>query len=132
MPRYNSSIDEKDGAILQAVRLAATLFLAEIRSAFGLNGMNPVVQTEKLRIHLERSEGNWGELRLLRLWCLAIGGIESEGSLKSWIAREVRGEGAMMGLGSWKEIEEMVREVLWYEECHTPAFVDLGLGALTI
>jgi hypothetical protein len=128
LPRYNADVDETDGAILQACRLACTLFLAEIKRIFGLNAVHCRLQTQKLRKYLECSKGRWGELQLLRLWCLAMGGIESIGPLRDWYANELRDEGVTMGLYSWKQVEGEVKSLLWFDECHTLLFVELGLG----
>lgn len=63
---------------------------------------------------------------------MTMGGLESEGCLREWFARELRQEGEVMGLRSWKEIESEVREVLWFEDCHAPVFVELGMSGLAI
>jgi hypothetical protein len=57
-----------------------------------------------------------------------MGGIESIGPLRDWYANELRDEGVTMGLYSWKQVEGEVKSVLWFDECHTPLFVELGLG----
>jgi hypothetical protein len=57
-----------------------------------------------------------------------MGGIESIGPLRDWYANELRHEGATMGLYSWKQVEGEVKSLLWFDECHTPLFVELGLG----
>lgn len=132
LPRHNPSVSEKDSAILQSVRLACSLFLAEIRRAFGLNGVRSSVQPEKLRGFLEESKGAWGRLFELKLWCLAMGGLESEGELREWFAMELRDEGEGLGLTSWTMIELEVREVLWFENCHAPAFAELGMSCMAI
>jgi hypothetical protein len=44
LTRHNPDVDEYDGAILQACRLAYTLFQAEIRCLFGINGVISEVQ----------------------------------------------------------------------------------------
>jgi len=101
-------VTEIDDAILQASRLACTLFLAELKRMFGINAVNSTLQTQKLRGYLKTSKGHWGELQILRLWCFAIGGIESIGPLRDWYAQELRVEGAMLGLYSWKDVESEV------------------------
>jgi len=57
-----------------------------------------------------------------------MGGIESIGPLQDWYSQELRVEGAMLGLYSWKDIESEVKSIIWFDECHTPLFVELGLG----
>ncbi|KAE9372193.1 hypothetical protein N431DRAFT_375200 [Stipitochalara longipes BDJ] len=128
LPRYNPDVTEIDGAILQATRLACTLFLAELKRMFGINAVNSTLQTQKLRGYLESSKGHWGELHILRLWCFAMGGIESIGPLQDWYAQELRVEGAMRGLYSWKDIEIEVKSIIWFDECHSSLFAELGLG----
>jgi hypothetical protein len=128
LPRYNEDLDEKDGAILQACRLACALFLAEIKRMFGINAVNSGLQTQKLRTYLANSKGHWGDLQPLKLWCLAMGGVESLGSLQVWYEHELREEGANMRLDSWEEVENKVKAILWFDECHTPLLVELGLG----
>jgi hypothetical protein len=127
LPRYNEDLDEKDGAILQACRLACALFLAEIKRMFGINAVNSGSQTQKLRTYLANSKGHWGDLQPLRLWCLAMGGVESLESLQVWYEHELREEGANMGLDSWKEVENEVKAILWFDECHTSLLVEWGL-----
>jgi hypothetical protein len=43
---------------------------------------------------------------------LAMGGVESLGTLKHWYAQELREEGAKLGLYSWKEVESEVKALL--------------------
>jgi hypothetical protein len=59
LPRHNPDVDEYDDAILQAYRLACTLFQADIRRLFGINGVISGIQTERLRYYLEISVGHW-------------------------------------------------------------------------
>jgi hypothetical protein len=39
----------------------------------------------------------------------------------------LREEGANMGLDSWKEVENEVKAILWFDECHTSLLVEWGL-----
>lgn len=127
LPRYNEDVDEKDGAILQACRLACALFLTEMKRMFGINAVNSGLQTQKLRTYLEGSKDHWGDFQPLRLWFLAMGGVESLGTLQDWYEHGLREEGANMGLYTWKEVENEVKAILWFDECHT-LVGGLGLG----
>jgi hypothetical protein len=82
---------------VDACRLACARFLAEIKRMFGANAVNSALQTQKLRTYLESNKSHWGDLQSLRLWCLAMGGVENLGTLQDWYEHGLR-EGANMGL----------------------------------
>lgn len=70
--------------VLQACRLSCALYLAEIRRLFGINGVISTLQTQKLRHYLQSTIGNWENLGLMKIWCLAMGGSTSKQPLVSF------------------------------------------------
>ncbi|KAG4444285.1 hypothetical protein IFR05_000260 [Cadophora sp. M221] len=120
--------DEQDMHILQAVRIACLLYTAEIRRLFGINGVAAKLHTQKLKFYLERSTNDWGELAMLRLWCLAMGGMESEGADRAWFATEVAREGATLGYPMWHDLETQMEEMIWFTDAHRPKFWSLYHG----
>lgn len=80
----------------------------------------------KLRTYLESSKGHWGDLQPLRLWFLAKGGVESLGTLQDGHEHGLREEGANTGL--YNEVENEVKAILWFDECHITLLVEVGLG----
>ncbi|CZR53949.1 uncharacterized protein PAC_03832 [Phialocephala subalpina] len=114
--------------ILQGCRLACALYLAEIRRLFGINGVISTLQTQKLQHYLKSSIGNWDDLGLLRIWCLAMGGMESEGKLREWYAEEVQKDGVKMGWNTLGQLEAQMKGMLWFTEAHSPAFWELCKG----
>jgi hypothetical protein len=126
-------IDVKDSsaAIAQACRLACILYLAEIRRLLGVIGMTSTLQTRKLRSFLEMSDGKWEGLELLRMWCLALGAIESTGPLRVWFVGEMKRIMEQLGLESLDEAEGELRELLWFDDVHSPLFHDLHSGGMS-
>ncbi len=57
-----------------------------------------------------------------------MGGVESLGTLQDWYEHGLREEGWKMGLCTWKGVENEVKTILWFDECHSPLLVELGLG----
>jgi hypothetical protein len=92
--------DEEDN-IVQAVRLSCILYTAEIRRLFGIMGIFSDLHLSKLRTHIENSSPNWGELSILRTWCLAMGAMENRGSKRAWFLGELEKE----RVGSWEEVK---------------------------
>jgi hypothetical protein len=124
-----TEVSDSISAKMHAIRLACILFLAEIRRALGIMGVVSTLQVRKLRCFLEMS-GPWEDLSVLRMWCLAMGGMESlPGPLKEWFARELESERTRLGMG-WKNVENILREVLWYDDVHHEMFLDLVDGKI--
>ena len=123
------NITERESIVLQACRLASILYLAEIRRLFGVMGIVSEFQTEKLRNILESSADDWNDFGLLKMWCLAMGAMESSGSLRNWYIIVLVKEGEKLGIRGWDEIERQLRGVLWYEHVHTPIFRGLYDGS---
>ncbi|KAH7413156.1 hypothetical protein BKA64DRAFT_346789 [Cadophora sp. MPI-SDFR-AT-0126] len=121
-------VNEHDTNILQAVRISCLLYTAEIRRLFGINGVAAKLHTQKLKFYLENSKHDWGELGMLRLWCLAMGGMESEGADRAWFAAEIASEGAEMGYPMWHDLETQMEEMVWFTDAHRPKFWSLYHG----
>jgi hypothetical protein len=115
--------------ILQACRLGCALYLAEIRRLFGINGVISTLQTKKLKHYLQASTENWESLGLMKIWCLAMGGMEAdEENLRGWFSDQIQKEGSLMG---WKTIEDLQKQMegmLWFPSVHGPALGRLYQG----
>jgi hypothetical protein len=123
--------DKQGSDMLQACRLGCILYLAEIRCLFGIMGIISTLQTKKLRNFLEASANDWKEFELLKVWCLAMGAMESFGSLRAWYIAELGKASGKLSISSWDDMERQLRGVLWYDQVHTPMFRGLfdGSGA---
>jgi hypothetical protein len=54
---------------------------------------------------------------------LAMGGMESTSKeRRTWYIQEMKKSGQSLGLGTWEEVEKELKEVLWFDEAHTPLF----------
>lgn len=113
---------------MQACRIGCALYLAGVRRLFGINGVISTLQTQKLQHYLRSNVANWEDLGLLKVWCLAMGGMEAEGELKDWYAREVQQEGSLMGWKTVEQLETQMKGMLWLPEVHTPALMELCKG----
>lgn len=114
--------------MVQACRLACILYFAEIRRSFGIMGVVSTLQIRKLKAFLDMSSETWGGLGLLRMWCLTLGAIESTGPLRVWYIEELKRAIEKLGVEFWDEAEEQLREVLWFEDVHSPMFHDSQSG----
>lgn len=115
--------------VLQACRLGSTLYLAEIRRLFGINGVITTLQTKKLKHYVQASTGNWDNLGLMKLWCLAMGGMEAEEEeLRNWYSEQIRKEGSLMGWNTVDDIQRQMEGMLWFPEVHSPALGRLYQG----
>jgi hypothetical protein len=90
-------------------------------------GVVSTLQSRKLKSFLEMS-GEWEELGLLRTWCLAMGGMESQGPLRVWFIDELKKAIEGLGMESWEETEGHLREILWFDDVHSLMFHDLHSG----
>ncbi|KAK0127605.1 hypothetical protein ONS96_007131 [Cadophora gregata f. sp. sojae] len=124
----NILADEHDANILQSVRISCLLYTAEVRRRFGIDSVVARLPIHNLRFYLQNSTHDWGDLGMLRLWCLAIGGMESEGADRAWFAAEVAREGAELGYPMWHDLETKMEEMIWFTDAHRPKFWSLYHG----
>ena len=54
-----------------------------------------------------------------------MGAMESWGSERAWFWGEMEKE----RLGSWEEVERGLKGLLWYEDVHTPMFMEVYRGS---
>jgi hypothetical protein len=110
--------------VLEAVRLSCIMYTAEIRRLFGIMGIFCDTHVAKLRTCLSNNSADWGDLQLLRVWCLAMGAMESRGDERAWFFAELEKE----RWDSWEEMLEQLKEILWYEDVHTPLLMEVYNG----
>jgi hypothetical protein len=123
------SPDKDDGQMMvEILRIACTLFLAEVRRLFGIMGVHSSTQTDKLCAALEERPYGWEPFMLLKAWVLAVGGMESRGDGRRWFLAELEKTKIELGVGSWEELMEMFRAILWYEEVHDQMFMEFCNG----
>lgn len=124
-----TSPGEVDGQpMVEILRLACFLFMAEVRRLFGIMGVLSSVQMDKLRAALEEHTYGWEPFMILKAWVLAVGGMESRGSVRIWFLAELEKAKVELGVGSWKELMGMFRDILWYEEVHDQMFIEFCNG----
>ena len=111
--------------LVEAIRLATLLFFTEFRRLFGVMGVHCQILTRKLKYFLEESEAGWEGLELLRLWCLAMGGMESEGMERAWYLAAFERE---KGDASWGDVMGEFKFVVWYEGVHDVMFGEFCAG----
>jgi len=110
--------------ILEAVRLSCILYTAEIRRLFGIMGIFCHTHIAKLRVCLSNNSDDWGELQTLKIWCLAMGAMESRGPERAWFLGELEKERE----GTWEEMKEQLKGILWYEDVHGTLFEEVYNG----
>jgi hypothetical protein len=129
LPRLQLGHWGTENRIVEACRIACNLHLSEIRRLFGMGHIYSRVLTQKLRFCLENCPINWGDLELLRTWCLAMGGMESTSKeQRTWYILEMNKSGQSLGLDTWEQVEKELKEVLWFDEAHTPLFWEFVNG----
>jgi hypothetical protein len=109
--------------IEETFRVAALLFLGRLRR---FDGEDPLLFTltakhiPRLRQSLESTdEEDWGELWPLRLWALVMGAMETlkdRDSARKWFHDEILAMAASQRFRSWREVEKVVKDMLWVEE----------------
>lgn len=57
-----------------------------------------------------------------------MGGMESQGPLRVWFVEELKKATDSFGMESWEEAEGQLREVLWFDDVHSPVFRELHTG----
>jgi len=129
LPRLQLGDWGTENGIVEACRIACNLHLSEIRRLFGMGHIYSRVLTQKMRFCLENCPSNWGDLELLRTWCLAMGGMESMSKeQRTWYIQEMKKSVQSLGLDTWKEVEKELKEVLWFNEAHTALFWEFVNG----
>jgi hypothetical protein len=57
-----------------------------------------------------------------------MGGMESIGQERIWYLRQLTLLKDDLGLNTWEDVEEELKEVLWYEDVHNIMFRELSAG----
>jgi hypothetical protein len=58
-----------------------------------------------------------------------MGGIESTSKVqRTWYIQEMKKSGQSLDLNTWEEVEKELKEVLWFDEAHTPLFWEFVNG----
>jgi hypothetical protein len=109
--------------IEEAFRVAALLFFGRLRR---FDSEDPLLFTQtarhipRLRQSLESTdEKDWGELWPLRLWVLVMGAMETTKDrvfAREWFHNEILAMAASLRFRSWREVEKIVKNMLWVEE----------------
>jgi hypothetical protein len=112
-------ISQENSALLseESCRLGALLYLAEIRSKFGVN-LTPDIHTRKLKDAIMlQGEAAWDENGEILVWLLIIGGIQSLSMEEehAWYVEALASRAASHGYISWEDLMSLVREVLWID-----------------
>jgi len=129
LPRLQLGDWGTESHIVEACGVGCTLHLSEIRRLFGMGHIYSRVLTQKMRFCLENCPSNWGDLELLRTWCLDLGGMESTSKeQRTWYIQEMKKSVQSLGLDTWKEVEKELKEVLWFNEAHTALFWEFVNG----
>lgn len=68
---------EVDCTPVNALRLAARLYTAQLRRAFGIYTTLSKIHVEKLKEIMQCTQTDWTNLELLKLWIIAVGAMES-------------------------------------------------------
>lgn len=112
----------------EALRGACTICMAEVRRLFGIMGVETGIHTSKLRARMEEQAGYWEQFTLLQAWIFAMGAMESRGEDRAYFFAELEKSRTKLGIGSWEELQEKFRQILWYGEVHDQIFVELCNG----
>lgn len=120
----SSSIWGRDCSVEKACRLAALIYLDEIRQVlnetYNPSGYHFVDRLRELII-IRNSE--WEPFKDLRLWVVIVGGIfavgENDRNVFRDAAREVMGR---LGLHTWEAVREVVTDFVWIEPLFGPRF----------
>lgn len=120
--------NDKDLNVLHAVRIGCLLYTAGVRRLFGVMCISNKAQTATLRYCLEQSKNDWAGLDVLRMWCLAMGGMEAHGENRSWFMNEVVKEGQTLGFDNWQDLEMYLEDMIWCIDAHRPRFWSLYHG----
>jgi hypothetical protein len=52
-----------------------------------------------------------------------MGGMESTSKeQRTWYIQEMKKSGQTLGLRTWEDVEKELKEVLWFDEAHSPLF----------
>lgn len=81
---FDVLIGTSNDKIIQCVRLAVPLALAELRRRCGIFPSFCKKYTKDLRAAVGSSEINWSGLEMLKVWLCGIGATETTGEAKAW------------------------------------------------
>jgi hypothetical protein len=121
--------NKREDKIEETCRIASLIYLAPVWRKFGVFPVRTKLLVRKLRLGLDSSPvEDWMELWPLRLWCLYVGAVESEGTDGlDWFVKQVAANSWEYGIRDWEKVKKCVVEVLWIESI----FKDLDCHFLT-
>lgn len=113
---------------LDIIRLGCILYFSEIQRLFGIMGIMPARQTQKLKSRIEAQGGDWGALEILKAWALAMACIETNGERRQWFLAELQLSRERLTIESWEEMEARFKDILWYGDVHSTLFWQVVRG----
>jgi hypothetical protein len=115
-----------------ACRIGALVFLKTVFDQFGWWGTSQIVRgrhttyLEKLKVYLTRLDSSADALKTgymeVSLWLTCMAGLLPLQYInKLWYGSRLVATAKILGLGSWEEVEVVLRKFLWIQWIHGPA-----------
>jgi hypothetical protein len=125
VPRYVNG-DDITSVMHEACRIAALLYLDELRRQFGVYPVPTGLRVVKLMTLLTLRAASWRPFQRLLLWMLVIGGINSLTSpSSSWFVHAIGAIYQELRLSSWKAASTSLAGLPWNEYVFAAKYASL-------
>lgn len=119
-------INNSGGTIETACRLAALVYLGEIRVEFVMYHVTGYHFVERLQQTILAETTDWEEFQDLRLWALVIGAIKASPTDRLLFIEGVKRSLDCLCISTWEEATLIVRSIIWNDEIYGQRCSELG------
>lgn len=109
-----------------ACRLAALIYLGDIRVAFMEYHVMGCHFVEKLSDIMAYESEEWEEFQELKLWVLTVGAIKASAAGREIFVEGIQKMVEVMDIETWDEVVQIVSDIIWLDEVYGQRFADLG------
>jgi hypothetical protein len=131
-PMIDSLVDGTGALVEKAFRLAALIYLADVRvkcMEYHITGYH-FMEDLKGMVLLETME--WQDFPGLRLWVLVIGGMKASMIDRPLFAEATSDALAGLNINTWEEATKVVTNFLWVEEIYRRRCREFGAEVMNI
>ena len=120
LPRraLNQPDSEPEIVVSEAVRLTCLILLSSMSKKFGMGASADTVSVyQKKAVNLlVEFPIDWFSFLELRLWILVIGGLFTEGEMRTWYISEISSTMDRLGLDTWEATHSIVKGMIWVDD----------------
>lgn len=120
------SIMKTESSVENILRLAALVYLGDVRIKFMVYHVTGYHFIENIKIALRSDFVEWNGFLDLRLWALVVAAVKASSADRSFFIGEIRRTMEALLIIRWTETMEIITSFLWIEEIYGVRARELG------